>query len=174
MLLAPGEADDPKEVKKWSFYTAPLPVHYVGRVFPGSAIYFPHVDSCVAILFKLKGGSVVGGHAGVMYSYKKVTKDYGLPSLRKVLKEMKKKCGGQTISKIFAIGNTDSWNGDVETEIKTQCPNTNVDVKDKSPINVVVDVGVKKVEIKVYKWIQNEDSKKWMYGSQTPTTSYSI
>jgi hypothetical protein len=174
VLLAPGEANDPDEVKKWSFFTAPLPVHYVGKVFPGSAIYFPHVDSCLAIIFKLSSGSVVGGHAGIMYSYKGTEKDYGIESLRKVLIDMKSICGGQTISKVFAIGNTDGWDGDVTKEIETQCPGIDVTVEDDSPINVVADVGVKTTAIKVYDYVGIENSRKWMYGSKTAAASYDL
>ena len=174
ILLAPGEADDEKERAKWSFYTAKMDVHYVGRAFPGSAIYFPHVDSCIALVFKLKGGSVVGGHAGVFYFYKNKSLDPGLPSLIKVLKDMKAECAGQAISEVYAIGNTKDWEGNVELEIKKQCPGSAVTVKDKTPVNIVVDIGVTSSKILVYDWVKNEDSAKWMYGSKNPANTFTM
>ena len=175
VLLAPGEASDENEVKKWKFHTASLDVHYVGKIFPGSAIYFYHIDSCLAVVFKLSGGSVVGGHAGVFYYYKGEMVQEGKPSLMKVVDEMLEQCAGQTISKVFVVGNTSDWGCNVESEMKKKFAGKTIQVEDYShSINVVVDNGMGSVKVKVYEWVSGEENDKWMYSIKTPEDNYTL
>jgi hypothetical protein len=66
-------------------------------------LFFPHVDSCLAIVFILKGGAVVGAHAAQFGG-----KDFGTyqpdANAREAVIEMKSLANGEEILEVFTLG----------------------------------------------------------------------
>lgn len=81
-------------------------------------LFFPHVDSCLAIVFILEDGAVVGAHAAQFGG-----KDYGEyrpnENALEAVGEMKKLLGGKKIVDVFTLGDgsymRSTFLGDVTT-----------------------------------------------------------
>jgi len=75
----------------------------VQRAEVTDTLFFPHVDSCLAIVFILEDGAVVGAHAAQFGG-----KDYGEfrpnDNAREAVVEMKKLLGGKAVVAVFTLG----------------------------------------------------------------------
>ena len=75
----------------------------VERAETSDTLFFPHVDSCLAIVFILKSGAVVGAHAAQFGG-----KDFGTyqpdENARAAVIEMKSLANGDEIMGVFTLG----------------------------------------------------------------------
>jgi hypothetical protein len=115
-------------------------------------IVFPHVDSCVAIIFRMADGTVMGGHATMQIRNGAV--GYAV-SATDMLTRMLAQANGAAIAQILYVGHPD-WNHHVvlaQAGIAAIAATaaSNLCLFD-DPIDIFVDLGA--ARLRVQKWVK--------------------
>jgi hypothetical protein len=140
------------------------------------SIVFPHVDSCVAVIFLLSKGKARGGHVSVAAASGKVGSE---ESLREMLGRMLEWGGGGAVEQVIFVGHP-AWKGFCdklpgEQKELEKVPIVNL-CKFNDPLDVFVDLGPQK--LRVQKWVKDttrHDTKApkrrddWLYDETLPT-----
>jgi hypothetical protein len=139
------------------------------------SIVFPHVDSCVAVIFLLGKGKARGGHVSVTSASGTTDSEF---SLTEMLERMLDWGSGGTVEQVIFVGHP-SWKGYCDKLVAKQDKLAKVPVvnlcKFNDPLDVFVELGPQK--LRVQKWAKGarDDTAAparrddWLYDETLPT-----
>jgi hypothetical protein len=139
------------------------------------SIVFPHVDSCVAVIFLLGHGKARGGHVSISAASGKT--GYA-ESLQEMLERMLDWGSGEAVEQVILVGHHD-WRKHGDTLVGQQAKLAQVPLvnlcKFDDPLDVFVELGAQKLRIQKWeKGVRHETAapdrrSSWLYDETLPT-----
>lgn len=145
------------------------------------SIVFPHVDSCVAVIFLLGKGRARGGHVSMTPASTSMggTAEVGYePSLTEMLGRMLEWGSGDKVEEVIFVGHP-TWKGYCDKLVSKQEKLTKVPVRTicafNDPIDVFVELGTQKLRVQAWKKGARDDAAPplrrddWLYDERLPS-----